>query len=159
MRPLMAFLTFLTLSLVVGGEAVGAVSSPAVPRCHTGDLALGLGRGDGAAGTIYYPVTLRNQSAHRCGVKGYPGVSFRDRRQRQVGRAARRDPGPVRRIVLRPGGVASAALGTSNVACRHPRRSYYLKVFPPDERRALLRRAAVRVCQIHVGPLRAGTQG
>lgn len=158
MRRLTALLLVALLATLAPGATAGSRRS-SIARCHSGELGLALGAGQGAAGTTYYPVILRNQTTHRCRVQGYPGVSFLDRHQHQIGRAARRDPGPTRRIVLRPGAAASAALGTSNVACRHPGRSYYLKVFPPNETRALLRRASVRVCRLHVGPLRAGTQG
>jgi uncharacterized protein DUF4232 len=137
----------------------GAARSSALARCHTGALGLDLGTGNGAAGTIFYPVILRNESTRACAVRGYPGVSFLGRRFRQVGLAAAREPGAIRTVRLGPGAAASALLSTSDVACRRPGRAAFLKVFPPNEFRPLIRRARVGVCRLRIRPLHAGTHG
>jgi Domain of unknown function (DUF4232) len=157
MRRLLALLAVAVLAALALSSS-GAARTAALSRCHTANLGLDLGRGDGAAGTVFYPVTLRNESLRTCTVRGYPGVSFLGRRFRQVGRAAQRVAGPVRTVVLAPGASATSRLSTSDVACRRPGVGFYLKVFPPNEFGALVRRARVGVCDLRVGPLHAGTR-
>jgi Protein of unknown function (DUF4232) len=70
----------------------GTVATPAaaVPRCTESDLGVwvAVGQGNGALGTIYYPLELTNMSGHTCLLFGYPGVSAVDGSGRQLGSPA-----------------------------------------------------------------------
>jgi hypothetical protein len=93
-------------------------SGPPVSRPVVGCAASAL-RGsnqgsEGAAGTIYYTVRLRNVSARTCTVKGSPEVRLLDAEGQPlfVSGPARPD-GSV--VTLRPGAAAQFALGVSDV--------------------------------------------
>lgn len=45
-------------------------------QCATAQLAASLGQSNGAAGTIYYPLNLRDTSSSTCTIEGYAAVSF-----------------------------------------------------------------------------------
>lgn len=138
-------------------ENVSRASSSSPRRCRTQDLGLTVRSYGGGGGTEFYLVVLRNHSQATCSVRGYPGVSGLDRRRHQVGRAARRISRRVERVRLRPAARASSlllAIGTAR--CNPLRVSRFVRVFPPDERRPLVRRARLAVCQLKVGPLRPG---
>src|SRR5579859_2004122 len=67
-----------------------ATSARVIPRCTAGDLGvwLAVDQGNGAAGTIYYPLEFTNLSHHTCYLFGYPGVSALDRNGHQLGSPA-----------------------------------------------------------------------
>jgi Protein of unknown function (DUF4232) len=121
-------------------SSLALVGSP----CTHSQLRLHVGPGNGAAGTIFYPLTFVNRSGRPCTLLGYPGVSSVTRRHRQIGSAAARDTGfPVRRVTLRAagGGAATAAYGQVDTGvfprarCR-PVRAWGLRVFAPGQTRA-----------------------
>ncbi|HZC52174.1 MAG TPA: DUF4232 domain-containing protein [Mycobacterium sp.] len=62
-----------------------AASTPA--RCLSGNLKVTLGRSDGAAGSIFYPLKFKNVGTKVCSLHGFPGVSAM-RNGHQVGVAA-----------------------------------------------------------------------
>ncbi len=56
---------------------VTPTATPSGPGpCSTGNLRFAVGRSNGAAGTIYYPLGFTNASSAPCTMYGYPGVSF-----------------------------------------------------------------------------------
>src|SRR6516225_4874064 len=61
------------------GTALAADATPAspVPACTAGDLGawVAITQGNGAAGSIYYPLQFTNLSGHACTMRGFPGVS------------------------------------------------------------------------------------
>jgi hypothetical protein len=113
------------------------------PICTTSQLAGSLGPANGTAGTIYYPLQLRNRSASTCYVEGYPGVSFvAGADGHQVGAPASRANGITPRVVLAPGQVAAATLGIHDAsAFTQPPCDQTpvlgLRVYPPDQFTAL----------------------
>lgn len=119
-------------------------ASPAGPLlCSTSQLMASLGAANGTAGTIYYPLELRNTSASACFVQGYPGVSFvAGADGHQVGAPAARGNEATPRVVLAPGQVADATLGIHDAsaftqpAC-HQTPVLGLRVYPPDQITAL----------------------
>jgi hypothetical protein len=145
------------LPLTVGlSSASVAISS--VPRCHTADLRVYLGRGGAAAGSIETEVAFRNRTSHSCFVYGYAGFGLEDARHRvKPSRVtwgttfAHRDPGR-RRVVLRPGRAAFANLAWSDVPTAGEDQrscgglSAWLQVTPPDERQYSLVRFGGMVC-------------
>ncbi|GAA1953230.1 DUF4232 domain-containing protein [Amycolatopsis minnesotensis] len=111
--------------------------------CTAKDLKLALGRGDGAAGTVYRPLLFTNISDHACTVQGFPGVSYVTGADgRQVGAAAFRDGSKGPAVKLGKGQSAAAEIGFVNVgnydaaACK-PEPVRGLRVFPPQERDSL----------------------
>jgi hypothetical protein len=125
------------------GTTTAAALTPAnTPRCTTSALAvwLGLGEGNAAAGSTYYPIELTNISGRSCHVFGFPGVSAWN--QHQVGAAAQRNRSTTpRTLVLAPGDTAHTLLQITDVANFPSSRcgqvtALGLKVIPPDERTA-----------------------
>jgi Protein of unknown function (DUF4232) len=138
--------------LAITGAAFAATSSgaahgtpAAVPRCTAAQLGtwLAIDQGNGAAGTIFYPLQFTNLSKHACTMRGFPGVSVLDRHGRQLGAPASRDHvAPVRTVLLAPGATAHAILGwtdafiTSSPGCHPVFSAFELRIFPPDQRAA-----------------------
>src|ERR1700689_5600890 len=58
-----------------------------IPRCTASDLGvwLAVDQGNGAAGTIYYPLEFTNLSPPTCYLNGSPGVSALGRNGNRVG--------------------------------------------------------------------------
>jgi hypothetical protein len=145
-------------------------TAAAVPACTAADLGawLAITQGNGAAGSVYYPLQFTNLSRHACAMRGFPGVSVLDRAARQVGRPAARDYAvPVRTVVLAPGATAHTVLRLSDVAlstpgCHPVYSGIELRIYPPDQRRATLAAYDLAACAhagpvyLHVGPVQAG---
>ncbi len=112
--------------------------------CPTSGLKIALGRGNGAAGSTYYPLDFTNNSGHACTLFGYPGVSFvTGLGGGQIGHAASRNPAfASKSVTIPPGGVAHATLQVVNAgnfpkpACR-PVTAHWLKIYPPNQTSAL----------------------
>ncbi|HQU00087.1 MAG TPA: DUF4232 domain-containing protein [Acidimicrobiales bacterium] len=69
-----------------------AGASTQVPRCVARQITVSVGLGDGAAGTIYFPITFHNKSAVTCRLVGIPVVQpTTGPRFVAVGPAARRE--------------------------------------------------------------------
>jgi uncharacterized protein DUF4232 len=143
------------LAVAVLPLAAGLSSaSTSLPRCHTADLRISLGRGGGAAGSIEREVVFRNRSGHTCFVYGYAGFGLENARHHAKpsrvtwgSTFAQRDPGRYR-VVLRPGRAAFANLAWNDVPVGNERCgvSAWLQVTPPDERRYRLLRFGGIVC-------------
>jgi len=104
------------------GAALTADTSRAAPAavraCTAGDLGawVAVTQGNGAAGSIYYPLQFTNLSRHACAMRGFPGVSAVGRNGHQLGSPASRDHViPVRTVVLAPGATAHAILRYGDV--------------------------------------------
>lgn len=150
-RVLAAILTALALGT---GSAVWATSSASaapgahaasvIRECTSADLVVWVSPdlGNGALGTIYYPLDFTNISNRTCFLVGWPGVSAINFTLRQLGSAAVRDTTVPRRFVnLAPGATAHATLRYIDAqvdrspGCRDTNATF-LKVFPPDQRSA-----------------------
>lgn len=87
----------LALLVVASGVVTPFVGSVAdattqVPRCVARQISVSVGLGDGAAGTIYFPITFHNKSAVTCRLVGIPVVQpATGPKFAAVGPAARRD--------------------------------------------------------------------
>ncbi|GAA2634254.1 hypothetical protein Adu01nite_56610 [Paractinoplanes durhamensis] len=122
------------------------------PRCHTGDLSVKLGGGDGAAGTQYIALVFANRSDHRCTLYGYPGVSFvAGAEGTQVGKGFTRQGGGLIKVLLAPGAVAHATISGHDVGffdaseCKPVSVRGY-RVYPPDETASLFVAAPTKAC-------------
>jgi|1186.fasta_scaffold312549_2 hypothetical protein len=157
--------------MLVAALLAAVAFAPAPAPCTHAQIRLRVGGGNGAAGTVLYPLTFVNRSAHACTLRGVPGVSSVTRAHRQVGTAAGWDPGPRQSIRLSArGGTATAALGIVNAlnfprsTCR-PRRVWGLRVYAPGQRQAFFARLVHLACSrpavanMHVRPVVRGRSG
>jgi uncharacterized protein DUF4232 len=133
----------------------------AVPACTASDLGawVAITQGNGAAGSIFYPLQFTNLSRHACAMRGFPGVSAIDRHGHQLGSPAGRDhTRPVRTVVLAPGATAHAILRYGDVTvatapgCRPVSSMLELRVYPPGQRQATYAAFSVEACS-HTGPV------
>lgn len=127
------------------GSAVAATSSAsaapaAVPECTSASLAVWISPdlGDGAAGTIFYPLDFTNISNHTCYLVGWPGVSAVNGNLKQLGAAAVRDTTVPRQFVdVAPGRTAHATLLWEDAVVFNPGcgrvTASYLNVYAPDQ--------------------------
>jgi hypothetical protein len=134
-----------------------------VSQCATAQLAASLGQSNGAMGTIYYPLNLRNTSSSKCTIQGYAGVSFvAGPDNHQVGQAASQDPRSTPTVTLSPGQTASARLGIVNAGNFPPDCNMTpvsgLRVSPPGQTASQVIDHAATACAnpkyttLHVGP-------
>ncbi|BCY10132.1 DUF4232 domain-containing protein [Actinoplanes sp. L3-i22] len=128
---------------------------PASTRCHTTDLKLTVGEGDGAAGTAYQPLIFTNTSDHTCTMYGYPGVSWvTGENGSQVNDPfARSDQRKKETVTLKPGATANAVLQSTNPGffdkdkCK-PVSVRGLRVYPPDETASIFLSLPGEACSI-----------
>ena len=136
-------------------------SSAAVPACTAGDLGawVAVSQGNGAAGSIYFPLQFTNLSRHACAMRGFPGVSAIDRNGHQLGSPASWDHVvPARTVVLASGATAHTILRWSDVAvttapgCHPVFSTFELRVYPPGQRSATYAAFGLAACS-HAGPI------
>ena len=164
-RRVVAVAAAAVAGLAISTAAYAATSSPGtptvvIPRCAAADLGVwvAIDQGNGAAGTIYYPLEFTNLSHHTCYLFGYPGVSALDRNGNQLGSPANRGSMAGARIVnLAPGATAHTLLGYHDVvvgaepACGPVKLAVDLRVYPPGQRSATDAAFPFDVCS-HRGP-------
>jgi Protein of unknown function (DUF4232) len=164
----LAISTAAAASISSGASSSGATSSGSaatsarvIPRCTATDLGvwLALDQGNGAAGTIYYPLEFTNLSHHTCYLFGFPGVSALDRNGHQLGSPAGwGSPHGARIVNLAPGATAHTVLGyhdvvvTTEPGCHEVNSAVELRVFPPGQRSATDAAFSFPVCS-HRGPI------
>ena len=157
--------------MLVAAVLAAVALAPSPAPCTHAQIRLRVGDSNGAAGTVYYPLTFVNRSARACTLRGFPGVSSVTRAHRQIGTAASWDAVPRRSILLRArGGAATAALGIVNALnfprsrCR-PRPVWGLRVFAPGQTRAFFAKVSHVACSrpdvanMHVRPVVQGRTG
>ena len=132
-------------AMVLGASCTGSrnVAHATTPPCATAALHVALGRRtDSFTGHVARSLDFTNRSGAACTLAGYPAVWFVTAPgARQVGAAASRIQGPVRRIVLASGGRAQALLVQLGLPYyfggRCPLRPVWgLRVAPPGRRAA-----------------------
>ena len=115
-------------------------------------------QGNGAAGTIFYPLEFTNLSAHSCSLHGFAGVSAIDRDGHQLGSPAGWDSGTSTTVILAPGATAHAVLAYHDAVlgqspgCHSVSTASELRVYPPDQRTATDAFFDLQVCT-HAGPI------
>jgi hypothetical protein len=136
-------------------------TAAAVPACTAAGLGawVAVTQGNGAAGSVFYPLQFTNLSRHACAMRGFPGVSAIDRNGHQLGSPAGRDhTRPVRTVVLAPGATAHAILRYGDVqvatapGCHPVSGMFELRVYPPGQRQATYAAFSVAACS-HAGPV------
>jgi Protein of unknown function (DUF4232) len=125
-------------------------SIAATPRCRSSQLQLSVIGEQGALGTTYWDLGLRDIGRSPCHMRGYPGVGLVNSRNRLIKIPVQRVPGtPENRVTLRPGQSAYLTFGYVGEAgaCTQHLPAYGVQVIPPDEHQRLLaRRARFDVC-------------
>ena len=92
---------------LLAGLALAAAPAP----CAHHQLHASLGRGNGAAGHVFWPIVFTNVSASACTLRGYPGVSaVAGDDGHRVGAPARRESRIVTTVTLRANGGRASAL-------------------------------------------------
>jgi hypothetical protein len=161
-------------SAAVAASSSGAVltadtsrtAPAAVHACTAADLGawVAVTQGNGAAGSIFYPLQFTNLSRHACAMRGFPGVSAVDRHGHQLGSPASRDHAiTVRTVILAPGATAHAILRYSDVAvatsprCHPTFSTFELRIYPPNQYRATYAAFGLEACS-HAGPVYLGVE-
>jgi len=156
-------------------KAVTQTAVAATPRCVSSPTTMrvwiGIGVGETAAGSTYYPLEFTNLTTHACYMYGFPGVSALKAAGQQVGNAAGRVNFTRHTVYLAPGATAHATLQVTNVANYPPSvckqaSADTIRVYPPDAYTAAIVPYGVRACSakgaaapvyLHVYPVTAGT--
>lgn len=161
-RGAAAALSAALVGLTTAGAAWSATpatarASSGLRTCAVSDLYLSMGREEGAAGSLYWPIRFTDTSTTGCALRGYPGVSVLDTAHHQVGPAATRSGTSYRTVALAPGHSAQAVVRTTNGPVGGPclRTGSYLRVYPPASRTAALIPAPWTTCSglFQVGPV------
>ncbi len=147
--------------LAADTASTASTASTAVPACTAGDLGawVAVDQGNGAAGSIYYPLQFTNLSRHACAMRGFPGVSAIDRNGHQLGSPA----GWATRVaahtvVLAPGATAhtilqySDATVTTAPGCHPVFSTFELRIYPPNQFSATHAAFDLEACS-HAGPV------
>ena len=119
--------------------------------CATSALKVSLGKANGTAGTVFYPIKFVNKSKTTCTLRGYPGVSAVTKSGKQIGNAAKRTPSKFRTVTLKPGKQQSSSVGIietgnfSKARCK-PVNAAGLKVFPPNQGTAVTLKKKFSTC-------------
>ena len=152
------------------GAALAADTMPAAPAavraCTASDLGawVAVTQGNGAAGSIFYPLQFTNLSRHACAMRGFPGVSAIDRNGHQLGSPASWDHAlPARTVVLAPGATAHSILRWSDATvatspgCHPVSSTFELRIYPPGQYRATYAAFGLKACS-HAGPAYLGVE-
>jgi hypothetical protein len=144
--------------------AAGSTSPASQPTaatqsaCAASDLKVTVGPGDGAAGSIYYPLDFTNTSGATCTLYGYPGVAFVTKAGGTgaggsiLGAPAVRNRAFTAKLVtLAAGATAHASLQVQvaqsyPVATCKPVTGHWLQVYPPGSYGALYVRFTAVTC-------------
>jgi Protein of unknown function (DUF4232) len=120
-------------------------SAASVPACTAFGLGVwvAVGQGNGAAGTIFYPLEFTNLSGHTCSLFGFPGVSAINTHGNQLGSSANweRTSSP-HTVILAPGATAHTMLAyhdaavTTEAGCDPVNSATLLKVYPPGQHKS-----------------------
>jgi len=156
-----AGLAISTAAYAATSSGTASAAAASIPRCAASDLGvwLAVGQGNGAAGTIYYPLEFTNLSHHTCYLFGYPGVSALDRNGHQLGSPAQWGSLLGAHIVnVAPGATAHTLLAyhdavvTTEPGCHPVNSAANLRIYPPGQRSATFAAFSFQACS-HAGPI------
>ncbi len=145
---------------------VTAASASWVPQCTARNLGVwvAVDQGNGAAGSVFFPLQFTNLSGHACSLHGFPGVSAIDRNGHQLGSPASWNHVRVpKTVVLAAGATAHAVLQWSDAAvttapgCHPSFSAVSLRVYPPNQRSSTNAAFDLEVCS-HPGPIYMSVQ-
>jgi hypothetical protein len=123
----------------------------ATSACPTSALKVSLGPANGAAGTVFYPLKFVNTSKLGCTLRGYPGVTAVTGSGKQIGSPASPIAASFKTVTLLAGKAQSALVGiveTGNFSPSQcaPVMAAGLKVFPPDQSKAVTIKKTFSTC-------------
>ena len=156
-----AALAISTAAYAATSSSTAPAGAAAISRCTASDLGVwvAVSQGNGAAGTIYFPLQFTNLSRHTCSLFGYPGVSALDRNDRQLGSPAGWGSlAGAHTVNLAPGATAHTVLAyhdaavTTEPGCHPVFSTALLRVYPPDQRQATYAEFSLEACS-HAGPV------
>jgi hypothetical protein len=150
------------------GPGAARVASAAIPECtaalgQDGNVSAWVadGQGNGAAGTIYYPLEFTNLSGRACSMYGFAGVSAISRGGQQLGSPATWESGgsfgTPRTVIVAPGATAHAILAYHDAevstapGCDQVNTMAELRVYLPNQRGAAFAFFDLEACS-HAGP-------
>lgn len=116
-----------------------------------------IGQSQGAAGSTIIPLDFTNTSHKPCTMYGYPGVSFIDSSEKQIGLPAVRGGAEEGVVTLAPGGTANALLSVPDPGNFAPasdcnaQKSATVRAYPPDETHFIETPLAIPVCTTTAG--------
>jgi hypothetical protein len=126
-----------TVSSLVGVGAIAATGATASSTLLTvypcTAVKASVGTGEGTAGSVYYPIRLKNTSGVTCTLRGYPVVSFTNKYHDPLGGQAAEDIRPHSTVTLVPNASAHSTVRVPDAdnfapsTCL-PRTSTYLRV-------------------------------
>jgi hypothetical protein len=130
------------------GTASTSTGAGSVRRCDDPSLAVSVGPGQGAAGTVHYQILFTNRGGTSCYLQGFPGVAAANVGGAAKVNATRDTAATATRIVLTTGRTAHADLAVRNVPPASAACPSYplLLVTPPDSRRTSTIARGVRPC-------------
>ena len=156
-----AGLAISTAAYAATSSGTSSGTAAAIPGCTASDLGVwvAIDQGNGAAGTIYYPLEFTNLSGRTCSLFGYPGVSVIGGNGYQLGSpAAWGSRSGAHTVNLAPGATAhtilayhDAAVGTEP-GCGPVDTASLLRVYPPDQYNPTYAGFSFEVCS-HAGPI------
>jgi len=163
-----AIATAATAGSATTATLTAARAAATVRPCTASDLGVWIppSQGNGAAGTIFYPLEFTNLSSSACSMYGFPGVSALSRSGHQLGAPAIWPGGTRHTVTLAPGATAHATLAYHDAAVgSYPpadqAQAFELRVYPPGQRSAQeaywdLTVLTIRVPYLSVGPIQPG---
>jgi hypothetical protein len=156
-----------TAAFATTSSGTARTAEASVPACTAFGLGawLAIDQGNGAAGTIYYPLEFTNLSGHTCSLFGFPGVSAFNAQGRQLGSPAgwERTTAP-HTVILAPGATAHTFLAYHDVAvtteagCDPVNTAVLLRVYPPGLHSATDAAYDFQSCS-HAGPVYLSISG
>ena len=163
-----AIATAATAGSATTATLTAARSAASTRHCTAADLGVWIppNQGNGAAGTIYYPLEFTNLSHSTCSMYGFPGVSAINSNGHQLGVPATWPGGTRRTVTLVPGATAHATLAYHDaVIGSYPpanhAQAFELRIYPPGQRSTQeaywpLTALTNRVPYLSVGPIQPG---
>jgi hypothetical protein len=148
-------------------RASAARASASDPACTASELGVWVppNQGNGAAGTIYYPLEFTNLGSYACSMYGNPGVSAINGNGQQLGAPATWS-GTRQTVTLAPGATAHATLAYHDaVVGSYPpadhAQAFELRVYPPGQTSTQeaywdLTALTIPVPFLSVGPIQPG---
>ncbi|MFS3127416.1 DUF4232 domain-containing protein [Nocardioides sp. Bht2] len=144
--------------LVIAGLLMPVTAAPqagaaAPPSCTAGMTKVSFRALDGAAGSVYGRMRVRNVSNHTCTIRGYGGISYVGYGNgTQIGAPSQREPAVVRTVTLRPQQVAKARVrmveaGNYGVRRCRPTAVDGFRVYLPGETRSQFARYTTTGCR------------
>ena len=116
------------------------MTSPApmmTPQCDASNTSVTAGMGNGAAGTLYETLVIKNTSMSTCMTGGYSGISLDNSMGAQLGQAAGRMGGSGSQVTLQPGASATEVFSyadaevSTGMGC-NPAPGADIRVYLPD---------------------------